>query len=176
MGSVEKITGKKGNMMEILQQAEQRSDSQREEDRQCDKEIIADTVRREAVEKLKMDAIEKNLWDCIVTFQRYPFYTSTGLPFTYILKVGKKGNFTKELFIDRREHSKSLSWSSVRMAFEKAKERDMVFTRPKEIADIRGISYSYSLLWRFGMIRVPPQIEERLMGKKEENTSIFADR
>ena len=62
------------------------------------------------------------------------------------------------------------------MAFEKAKERDMVFTRPKEIADIRGISYSYSLLWRFGMIRVPPQIEEKLMGKKEENTSIFADR
>lgn len=90
MGSVEKITGKKGNMMEILQQAEQRSDSQREEDRQCDKEIIADTVRREAVEKLKMDAIEKNLWDCIITFQRYPFYTSTDLPFTYILKVGKK--------------------------------------------------------------------------------------
>lgn len=164
-------------MVEILQQEESQGDIQRKEDSLYDKEMKADLAQREAVEKLKTNPTEEHLWDCIVAFQRYPFYTSTGLPFTYTLKIGKTGKFTKELFIDRRENSKSLSWSSVRMAFEKAKEQDRVFTRPKEIADIRGISYSYSLLWKFGIIKVPPQIEERLRGKREEeNMSAFAER
>ena len=109
---------------------------------------------------LKEECTEENLWKCIVVFQEYLFYTSSGLPFQYTLRIGRNGDFTKELFINRRENSKSLSWGSVKIAFEKAMEKpDHFFSRPKDIADVRGISYVYSLLWRFGIIKVPENIE-----------------
>ena len=59
---------------------------------------------------LKEECTEENLWKCIVVFQEYLFYTSSGLPFQYTLRIG-------------------------------------------------GISYVYSLLWRFGIIMVPENIE-----------------
>ena len=109
--------------------------------------------------------MEDNLWNCVVAFQYYPFHTISGLPFSYSLKTGRNGACTKELFIDRRENSKSLAWSGVRLVFQKVVERrGAVFDRPKAVGDIRGISYIYSLLWRFGMIKVPGQVEERLRG------------
>lgn len=121
--------------------------------------------RRQAVAEMTENCTEENLWRCIIAFQRYPFFTASGLPFTYTLKTGRNGTYTKELFIDRRENSKSLAWSSVKIAFEKAIEKqDMVFDRPKAIADVRGVSYSYSLLWRFGVIRVPENVEMKLHG------------
>ena len=127
-------------------------------------------ARKDAVNALKENCTEDNFWNCIIAFQEYPFHTSSGLTFQYTLKVGRNGDYTKELFINRRENSKSLSWSSVRMAFEKAVEKkSSVFTGPKEIADVRGISYSYSLLWRFGVITVPGEVENRMRGKKKHN-------
>lgn len=123
-------------------------------------------LRKSAVETLTAAPTEEHLWDCIVVFQHYPFCTVTGLPFSYTLKIGRKGEYTRELFIDRRENSKSLAWSSVRMAFEKAAEMEgVVFTRPKELTDIRGVSYSFSLLWRFGMLTVSEDVEKKLKGK-----------
>lgn len=123
-------------------------------------------LRKSTVEILTAAPTEEHLWDCIVAFQHYPFHTITGLPFSYALKIGRNGGYTRELFIDRRENSKSLAWSSVRMAFEKAAEMvGVVLTRPKELADIRGVSYSFSLLWRFGMITVPEEVEKKLKGK-----------
>ena len=52
---------------------------------------------------------EQHLWDCIVAFEGYPFQTISGLPFSYQLKTGRNGELTKELWIDRRENSKSLA-------------------------------------------------------------------
>ena len=122
--------------------------------------------RNRAVNDLRENCTEDNLWRCIIAFQEYPFYTISGLPFTYTLKTGRRGGLTKELFIDRRENSKSLAWSSVKIAFERAIEsKDTVFSRPKEIADVRGVSYSYSLLWRFGVIKVPKKVENKLRGE-----------
>ena len=43
------------------------------------------------------------------------FRTYSGLPFTYEIRKGRNGQYTKELWIDRRENSKSLEWSSVRL-------------------------------------------------------------
>lgn len=121
--------------------------------------------RKQAVAEMKENCTEENLWRCIIAFQRYPFFTASGLPFTYTLKTGRNGTYTKELFIDRRENSKSLSWSSLKIAFGKAMEKPCtVFDRPKAIADVRGVSYSYSLLWRFGVIRVPENVEMKLHG------------
>ena len=37
--------------------------------------------------------------------------------------------------------------------------------KPKALGDIRGVSYIYPILWRFGLIRVPKAIEKK-MGKQ----------
>ena len=111
---------------------------------------------------------EGHLWDCIVAFENYPFHTVSGLPFSYTLKKGMNEEYTKELFIDRRENSKSLAWGSVRIAFERALgQQGAVFTRPKELADVRGVSYTFCLLWRFGMITVSEKMEKRLKGNRK---------
>ena len=88
----------------------------------------------------------------------------SGLPFSYTIKRGRNGELTKELWIDRRENSKSLAWSSICLAFLSAlkiKEAN----RPKALGDIRGVSYIYPMLWRFGVLQVPPEAEEKM---KEE--------
>lgn len=122
-------------------------------------------ARKAAVEELAAERTEENLWKCIIAFQEYPFHTVSGLPFSYSLKLGRNGEYTKKLFIDRCENSKSLAWSSIRLAFQNV-EPGKVYLRPKAVDDIRGISYSYSLLWRFGVIKVPEAVENELRGKK----------
>ena len=93
------------------------------------------------------------------------FKTATGLPFQYKLKVGKNGEWNRELLIDRREKSKSLAWSSVILAFENSMKISEEVKKPKALGDIRGISYIYPILWRFGLIEVPDAIEKK-MGKQ----------
>lgn len=69
--------------------------------------------RNEVLEKFKIERSEEALWETVVEFQGYRFRTYSGLVFSYQLKKGRSGAYTKELFIDRRENSKSLAWSSV---------------------------------------------------------------
>lgn len=122
-------------------------------------------IRQEQVRLLKEIPSEENLWQSIIAFQDYPFKTATGLPFRYKLKVGKNGEYNRELLIDRREKSKSLAWSSVVLAFENSKRISEEVKKPKALGDIRGVSYIYPILWRFGMISVPEAIEKK-MGKQ----------
>ena len=73
------------------------------------------------------------LWQLVIDCQNCPFKTVSGLPFSYTIKRGRNGELTKELWIDRRENSKSLAWSSIRLAFSNAmiiKSAD----RPKHLA------------------------------------------
>ena len=84
------------------------------------------------------------------------------MPFRYKLKIGKRGNWTRELWIDRREKSKSLSWGSLRVAFENALKTRGEVSRPKDLGDIRGISYIYPMLWCFGIIDVPEKIADNM--------------
>lgn len=112
-------------------------------------------IRQEQVRLLKETLSEENLWQAVIAFQEYPFKTATGLPFRYKLKVGKNGEYNRELLIDRREKSKSLAWSSVVLAFENSKRISEEVKKPKALGDIRGVSYIYPILWRFGLIRVP---------------------
>lgn len=120
--------------------------------------------RKAAVEALQEDVSEEKLWDCIIAFQGYPFRTVTGLKYSYTLKKGRNGDYTKELFIDRRESSKSLAWSSILLAMQKV-DADTVYEKPKAIGDIRGISYIYPMLWRFRLIKVPEEVEQKFRGK-----------
>lgn len=118
--------------------------------------------RQEQIRRLQEHPSEDNLWNAIVAFQEYPFKTATGLPFRYKLKVGKDGKYNRELLIDRREKSKSLAWSSVRLAFTNSRLISEEVKKPKALGDIRGISYIYPILWRLGMIRVPEKIEKKM--------------
>lgn len=122
-------------------------------------------IRKGLVEELRIDMSLDVLWQCVIAFQNYPFFTMTGLPFQYTLKMGRDGQPTRELLVDRRQDSKTLAWSSVAMAFEKAQEINGAVKKPKAIGDIRGISYIYPMLWRFGVIAVPEHIENKLKGK-----------
>ena len=119
-----------------------------------------------AVVALKKNPCEENLWKCVVAFRGYKFKTMSGLLFTYKLKKGREDEFTKELWIDRREESKSLAWSSVRLAYHNIGKIGGVVDRPKALGDIRGVSYIYGLFYRFGLIDVPDKVKEK-MGKKE---------
>ena len=73
--------------------------------------------REKILEELRAEQSEDALWAAVIAFQGYKFRTYSGLVFSYSLKKGRGDTYTKELFIDRRENSKSLAWSSVLLAF-----------------------------------------------------------
>ena len=130
-------------------------------------ERVSDMGKREnVVEALLADLDEEKLWECVVAFQGYEFRTYSGLTFSYTLKKGRNGAYTKELFIDRRENSKSLAWSSVRMAFRNIQPKRVV-ERPKALGDIRGVTYIYGMFFRFGLIDVPECVEEKMKSGQE---------
>ena len=108
-----------------------------------------------AVVALKKNPCEETLWNCVIAFRGYEFKTMSGLPFTYQLKKGRGDVFTKELWIDRREGSKSLAWSSIMLAYHNIGTIGEVVDRPKALGDIRGVSYIYGMFYRFGLIDIP---------------------
>ena len=91
---------------------------------------------------------------------RFKIYS--GLPFTYEIRKGRSGEYTKELWIDRRENSKSLAWSSVLLALRNMKKVGEVVERPKALGDIRGVTYIYGMFYRFGLIDVPDEVKEKM--------------
>lgn len=115
-----------------------------------------------AVVALRKNPCEENLWKCVMAFRGYKFKTLSGLPFTYKLKKGRGDEFTKELWIDRREGSKSLAWSSVLLAYHNIGEIGEVVGRPKALGDIRGVSYIYGMFYRFGLIDVPEKVKKKM--------------
>ena len=118
--------------------------------------------RYRAVVALRKNPCEENLWKCVVAFRGYKFMTMSGLPFTYTLKKGRGDEFTKELWIDRREDSKSLAWSFVMLAYHNIGKIGEVVDRPKALGDIRGVSYIYGLFYRFVLIDVPDKAKEKM--------------
>lgn len=74
----------------------------------------------------------------------------------------EEGEFTKELWIDRREGSKSLAWSSVLLAYHNIGKIGEVVDRPKALGDIRGVSYIYGMFYRFGLTDVPKKVKEKM--------------
>lgn len=121
--------------------------------------------RKAAVEALVDDPCEQLLWEAIIAFEGYKFFTVSGSPFSYAVKKGRGGVLNKELIIDRMKNSKTLSWSSVMFAFGEI-EDEMLYSRPKELSDSRGISYIFSIFYRFGLIYVEDKLSEKMVYKR----------
>ena len=131
----------------------------------ADKEKISVGAERQrryrAVRKLRTEPTEEHLWEVVLLYAGVRFKTYSGLPFTYEIRKGRNGQYTKELWIDRRENSKSLVWSSVLLALNNIKEVGAVVDRPKALGDIRGVTYIYGMFYRFGLIDIPETAKER---------------
>ena len=69
--------------------------------------------RYRAMKRWRADPTEENFWGVVLAYAGIKFKTYSGLPFSYEIKKGRNGEYTKELWIYRREKSKSLAWSSI---------------------------------------------------------------
>ena len=126
--------------------------------------------REKIIERVKTEQTEEALWAAVIEFQGYKFRTYSGLAFSYSLKKGRGGSYTKELFIDRRENSKSLAWSSVLLAFQNIPSIGFVVDRPKALGDIRGVTYIYAIFYRFGLIDAPEKAKEKMEPVRNKDT------
>ena len=125
--------------------------------------------RKKAVTKLTKNiagpdtdfhACNELLWECVVLFQNYHFHTSGrggkgGVSFRYKLKKSSvTGNVTDEIVIDRKEKSKTITRSTVELAFKNAifiQNKEGYVKGPKKLGCF-GASYLYSMFIRFGII------------------------
>ena len=126
--------------------------------------------RNKVLEELRTEQTKEALWAAMIEFQGYKFRTYSGLVFSYSLKKGRGDTYTKELFIDRRENSKSLAWSSVLLAFHNIPSIGSVVDRPKALGDIRGVTYIYAMFYRFGLIDAPQKAKEKMEPVRNKDT------
>ena len=116
--------------------------------------------RYRAMKRWRTDPTEENFWGVVLAYAGVKFKTYSGLLFSYEIKKGRNGEYTKELWIDRREKSKSLAWSSIVLALGNIKGE--VVDGPKALGDIRGVTYIYGMFYRFGLIDVPDEVKEKM--------------
>lgn len=130
----------------------------------ADKEKISVGAERQrryrAMKWWRAHPTEENFWGVVVAYAGVKFKTYSGLLFSYEIKKGRNGEYTKELWIDRREKSKSLAWSSIVLALGNIKRE--VVNRPKALGDIRGVTYIYGMFYRFGLIDVPDEVKAKM--------------
>ena len=131
--------------------------------------VWAERQRRyRAMKRWRANPTEENFWGVVLTYAGVKFKIYSGLPFSYEIKKGRNGEYTKELWIDRREKSKSLAWSSIVLALKNIKGE--VVDRPKALGDIRGMTYIYGMFYRFGLIDVPDKVKEKMGRLKDRNS------
>ena len=118
--------------------------------------------RYRATKKLRTAPTKEQLWEVVLAYQKVRFKTYSGLPFSYEIRKGRSGEYTKELWIDHRENSKSLAWSSVLLALGNIKKVGDVVDCPKALGDIRGVTYIYGMFYRFGLIDVPDEAKQKM--------------
>lgn len=111
-------------------------------------------------DKRDMASCIEELWNCITLFQGYWFKTSGrngngAVSFAYsIKKSSRTGNLTDEIIINRKENSKSITRSTVELAFKNAiriMDEEGYVKGPKKLGCF-GASYLYSIFIRFGII------------------------
>ncbi len=112
------------------------------------------------IDELVYEKCIDELWNCIVLFQNYTFRTSGrngsgAVKFEYVIKESHRtGKLTDELVFNRKENSKTITKSTIKMAFINAlKEQNSegYVKGPKKLK-VFGASYLYSMFLRFGII------------------------
>jgi hypothetical protein len=137
--------------------------------------MIVDKLSK-GLEDTDIDELDEALWRAVMAHQNYELYTKSGLMFSYVVKCKRNGEYSGELIISRKEESKTLTKSSIMLAFHKVLS-DMKDTTPPEykgpkaIGQIFGISYIYSLFWKLGLIKVPQKVEDKING--DDNLAIY---
>lgn len=144
---------------------------------QSEREVAVKRRQKGILEK--KTELDKLLWDALLAGQGEFFNTSSGLPFSYVVKRKRNGEYSGELLVSRKESSKTLTRSSVLLAFHKVIDATQIcdidgkaelilpeYKGPKAIGQIFGISYIYSIFWKFELIRVPAKVQEKLMDIK----------
>ena len=130
----------------------------------ADKEKISVGAERQrryrAMKRWRAHPTEENFWGVVLAYAGVKFKTYSGLLFSYEIKKGRNGEYTKELWIDRQEKSKSLAWSSIVLALGNIKGE--VVDCPKALGDIWGVTYIYGMFYRFGLIDVPDEVKEKM--------------
>lgn len=121
-----------------------------------------------ALAALQSEKTEEALWNCILAFQGEVFLTTSGLEYTYTVKRGRHGDYTGELLVSRKEDSKTVTRSSINLAFQKALEAEGIVKGPKALGQIFGISYLYPMFYRFGLIQIPEHTAQKLRGEVEQ--------
>ncbi len=105
-----------------------------------------------------------DLWKCIVLFQDYPFITSGrggkgAVRFTYSLKKSSRtGKTTEEIVVSRKENSKTITRSTIELAFNNAvlEQRSLGFVKgPKRLRTF-GASYLYAIFLKWHIINIYP--------------------
>ena len=77
-------------------------------------------LHRGIIEGKTQEELDVLLWDAVLTYQDQMLYTLSGLEFSYTVKHKKNGEYSGELLVSRKETSKTLTRSSVLLAFHKA--------------------------------------------------------
>lgn len=127
------------------------------------------------IEGRPIPELETILWDAVVAYQNQPLRTLSGLEFSYTVKHKKNGEYSGELLVSRKETSKTLTRSSVMLAFHKVLEQIEVtekdgtvlfappsYKGPKAIGQIFGISYIFSLFLALGLIKTQKEISGKI--------------
>ena len=132
------------------------------------------------IEGRPIPELETILWDAVVAYQNQPLRTLSGLEFSYTVKHKKNGDYSGELLVSRKETSKTLTRSSVMLAFHKVLEQIEVtekdgtvlfappsYKGPKAIGQIFGISYIFSLFLALGLIKTQKEISGKITKYKK---------
>ena len=100
-------------------------------------------TKEELKKALAAHPTEDDVWDALCQLQNQTFRTTKGLEYTYTIKG-------YEMFVNRKE--KSITRSSVDIAFRKALELGRIVTGPKKLG-VFGASYLYPIFLEMGIAR-----------------------
>ena len=137
-------------------------------------------LHRGIIEGKTQEELDVLLWDAVLTYQDQTLHTLSGLEFSYTVKHKKNGEYSGELLVSRKETSKTLTRSSVMLAFHKVleqietteKDGTVLFAPPsykgpKAVGQIFGISYIFSLFLEIGLIKTQTEISGKITKYKK---------
>lgn len=137
-------------------------------------------LHRGIIEGKTQEELDALLWDAVVAYQNQPLRTLSGLEFSYTVKHKKNGEYSGELLVSRKETSKTLTRSSVMLAFHKVLEQIEItekdgtvlfappsYKGPKAVGQIFGISYIFSLFLEIGLIKTQTEISGKITKYKK---------